>query len=74
MSHLKSDLKNARTPMTSASKFADTVIKLNAELEEKKAELRALTQVAITKDDNMLHEQSIQYCWCFWMYQFTMCM
>ena len=36
--------------MSSASKFTDAVIKLKAELEEKKAELRDLTEQAMTKD------------------------
>ena len=51
VSHLKSDLTKATTTMSSASKFTDTVIKLNAELEEKKAELRDLTEQAMTKDE-----------------------
>ena len=50
VSHLRSDLENATTAMSSASKFTDAVIKLKAELEEKKAELHDLTEQAMTKD------------------------
>ena len=53
VSRLKSDLVNATAVMSSASKFTDTVKALKAELEEKKAKLRTLTEQAITKDDEI---------------------